>query len=59
MPAAQSLQAVQLVWFSVAVKVPGAQSLHVRSAVAVPSVETCLPASQIDHATHVVAGFAS
>lgn len=58
-PAGQSLQDVQLVWFAVDVKLPGEQSLHARSAVAEGVFVTSLPASQVDHATHAVAELAS
>ncbi len=39
---------VQLAWLALEVKVPEPQALHARSVVALPAVETKVPAAQVD-----------
>jgi hypothetical protein len=56
LPTGQTVQGAQLDAFSVEVKVPGLQSPQVRSVVALPTVRTYLPATQVVVFTHGVAG---
>jgi hypothetical protein len=58
-PAAQTVNTLQLVAFDVLVKVPPAHAAQARFAVALGVFVWYVPARQFDHATHAVAGFAS
>ena len=58
-PAAQTVNALQLVAFDVLVKVPPAHAAQARFAVALGVFVWYVPARQFDHATQAVAGFAS
>jgi len=58
-PAAQLVQATQLVAFDTVLNAPLAHAVQVRSEVEVPAAPTSWPGAHDVHGTHAVAGFPS